>query len=132
VPSKAALLLNSCPAVTAMGKGVVVKVWMYAEQPIVEPPFDPEQLHVHGPLPVTIGCVLVKVQRLVVGVDVNIPPFDDPQVPFTGPVVNVADTLFAEVMDTLQLPVPLHEPPQPPKLHPESGVAVKATDVPLV
>lgn len=45
--------------------------------------------------------------------------------------VNVADTLFAEVMDTVQLPVPLHEPPQPPKLQPESGVAVKLTDVSL-
>ena len=47
-------------------------------------------------------------------------------------LVNVAETLIADVMDTVQLPVPLHEPPQPPKLHPESGVAVKLTDVPFV
>jgi hypothetical protein len=45
--------------------------------------------------------------------------------------VNVAVTLFADVMLTWQVPVPLHAPPQPPKFHPFVAVAVNVTDVPL-
>jgi hypothetical protein len=111
-------------------EGVTVQVLILAEQLAVAPPFDPVQLHDHGPLPLT-KVDDPALQRLAVGADVNVPPFDAPQVPFMGLVVNVADTLFAEVMDTVQLPVPLHEPPQPPKFQPRSGVAVKLTDVPL-
>ena len=41
-----------------------------------------------------------------------------------------AVTLRAAVMETLQLPVPVHAPPQPPNTMPASGVAVSDTDVP--
>jgi hypothetical protein len=45
--------------------------------------------------------------------------------------VNVADTLCAEFIVTMQLPVPLQAPPQPVKLQPLAGVAVNVTGVPL-
>ena len=44
---------------------------------------------------------------------------------------NVADTDFADVMDTVQVAFgPLHAPAQPTKLDPASGVATRTTDVP--
>ena len=49
----------------------------------VVPPFDPVQFHDHGPLPLTAVDV-PPLQRLVLGSDVNVPPLDDPQIPFTG------------------------------------------------
>ena len=45
--------------------------------------------------------------------------------------MKVADTLCAEFIITMQLPVPLQAPPQPVKLQPLAGVAVKVTGVPL-
>ena len=45
--------------------------------------------------------------------------------------VKVADTLCAEFIVTMQLPVPLQAPPQPVKRQPVVGVAVKVTGVPL-
>ena len=44
--------------------------------------------------------------------------------------VKPADTLFAELIVTLQAPVPLHEPPHPLKVDPPVGVAVSGTTVP--
>jgi hypothetical protein len=46
--------------------------------------------------------------------------------------VNVADTDCAEFIVTVHPPVPLQAPPQPLKIQPFAGVAVKLTDVPLV
>jgi hypothetical protein len=43
---------------------------------------------------------------------------------------NVAETLCAAFIVTVQLPVPLHAPPQPAKLDPAAGVAVRLTCVP--
>jgi hypothetical protein len=47
--------------------------------------------------------------------------------------VNVADTAWFAVIDTVQVPVPLHPAPlQPAKLKPLAGVALKVTCVPLL
>lgn len=46
--------------------------------------------------------------------------------------MKVAVTLFAALMLTTQLPVPEQAPPQPVKVEPEAGVAVRVTEVPLV
>jgi hypothetical protein len=54
-----------------------------AEQLAVVPPFDPAQLHVHGPVPATDDAVLA-VQRFVVGAEATVVPFALPQVPFTA------------------------------------------------
>jgi hypothetical protein len=45
--------------------------------------------------------------------------------------VNVADTLFAALMVTTQLPVPLQAPPQPVKLQPLAGASFSVTCLPL-
>ena len=45
---------------------------------------------------------------------------------------NVADTFCTAFMVTVQLPVPLHAPPQPANPQPAAGVAVKLTKVPRV
>ena len=47
-------------------------------------------------------------------------------------IVNVAVTLWAALMLTVQLPVPLHAPPQPVKVLPVAGVAVRVTLAPLL
>ena len=52
-------------------EGLTVQVGMFAEQFAVVPPFAPEQLQVHGPVPVTelaVPCV----QRLVAGAAVKV------------------------------------------------------------
>jgi len=46
--------------------------------------------------------------------------------------VNVAETDVTEFIVTEQDPVPLQAPPQPLKLQPEAGAALKVTPVPLV
>ncbi len=45
--------------------------------------------------------------------------------------VKVADTLFAALMVTMQLPVPLQAPPQPVNVQPLAGVSFSVTCVPL-
>ena len=44
--------------------------------------------------------------------------------------MNVAVTEALAAITTVQVPVPLHAPDHPPKVEPEFGVAVSATDVP--
>jgi hypothetical protein len=44
--------------------------------------------------------------------------------------VKVAVTDFAEVIVTVQVPVPVHAPDQPVKVDPVVAAAVKVTDVP--
>ena len=56
---------------------------VFAEQLADQPPLEPIQLHPHGSLPLTLVDV-PALQRLVLGSDVNVPPFDEPQTPFTG------------------------------------------------
>jgi hypothetical protein len=53
-----------------------------AEQVAVVPPFDPVQLHVHGPAPLTLEA-LPELQRFKVGADVNVPLLDEPHAPLT-------------------------------------------------
>lgn len=67
-------------------EGVTVQVLIFAEQLAVVPPYDPVQFHDQGPLPVT-DVDEPALQRLVAGADVNVPLFDVPQTPLTGPVV---------------------------------------------
>jgi hypothetical protein len=50
----------------------------------------------------------------------------------TGIEVKVADTDFAEVIETTQDPAPLQEPPHALKLQPEAGATVSVTDAPLL
>ena len=50
---------------------VMVQVCMFAEQLAVEPPFDPAQVQVHGPAPLT-ALALPAVHRLVVGAAVKV------------------------------------------------------------
>ena len=49
---------------------------------------------------------------------------------FVAVTLKVAVTLRALLMLTVQLPVPLQAPPQPAKLLPDAGCAVKVTCVP--
>jgi hypothetical protein len=44
--------------------------------------------------------------------------------------VKVAETLVFALIVPVQAPVPLHAPPQPAKLHPVAGVAIKLPSVP--
>ena len=55
------------------------------------------------------------------------------QVPPVPPplVLNVAVTDRDAVIDSTQLPVPLHEPLQPANVEPLAAVAVSVTDAPL-
>ncbi len=66
---------------------------MFAEQLAVVPPLDPVQLHVQGPVPLTVVGV-PELQRLVVGAEVKVPPFDAPHTPFTGVDVKEADIVW--------------------------------------
>ena len=54
-----------------------------AEQLAFVPPFAPEQDDVHGPVPATVDAVPV-LQRLFVGFEATVVPFDVPHTPFTG------------------------------------------------
>jgi hypothetical protein len=65
-----------------------------AEQVAVVPPLLPSQLHDHGPLPLTAVAVPV-VQRLAVGALLSLPPFEEPQAPFTA--VGVVEVVAVSV-----------------------------------
>ena len=54
-----------------------------AEHCAVVPPFDPAQLQLHGPEPLTAEAV-PALQRLVVGVVEVVSPFAEPQEPLTS------------------------------------------------
>jgi hypothetical protein len=106
-----------------------------AEQEADVPPFDPAQVQLHGPLPVTLEAV-PKVQRLVVGIDDTVVPLADPQEPFTavgvtGVTTNVAPTLLALLIVTTHVVVVAeHAPDQPVKVLPVTATAVSVTTVP--
>src|SRR5262245_8763311 len=68
---------------TAVPPGVGVDAASDAEQLAVLPPFEPPQLHIHGPEPATDDAVPAE-QRLVEGLDDAVVPFDDPHTPLTG------------------------------------------------
>jgi hypothetical protein len=85
------------------GAGVVTLIicvpidWIFAEQFAVEPPFCPSQLQLHGcPLPLTADGVPVA-QRFVDGAEVNVPPSELPQEPFTASAAKLAVMVMAEV-----------------------------------
>src|SRR5512135_13995 len=92
-------------------EGVTVQVCMFAEQFAFEPPFDPAQVQVHGPLPLTV-LALPALQRLLVGAVVKVPPLDEPHWPLTGGLAIFAEQLAVEPpFDPAQVqvhgPVPL-------------------------
>lgn len=118
--------------VPPVGGGVVV--CRLALQDAVVPPFEPTHDQFHGPEPVTLEAVPAE-QRFVVGAVVRVVPLLVPHTPFTAvgaDTANVAVTLRAALMVTVQLPVPLQAPPHPLKVLPVLGVAVRVTEVPLV
>ena len=95
-----ALSLTVCGVLGLMvpllpAEGVTVQAWgfpRFAEQLAVEPPFDPAQVQVHGPAPLT-ALALPAVQRLLVGAAVKTPLLAEPHWPLTGVAVNVAVTV---------------------------------------
>jgi hypothetical protein len=78
-------------------EGVTVHVRMLAEQFAVVPPFAPVHDHVHGPVPAIVDAV-PALHRFVDGAVVNVPPLEEPQIPFTGLAVKVADTVQLPVI----------------------------------
>lgn len=72
--------------------------WYCAEQLAGSPPFNPAQLQLHGPLPLT-ALSAPELQRLVVGIVVNDWPLAKPHAPSTAPGVNatyvVSEWIFA-------------------------------------
>jgi hypothetical protein len=76
-----------------------------AEQDAVVPPFDPAQLQLHGPLPLTAEAEPV-VQSPLAGAALTATPFAEPHAPFTG-----AGGSFAEQIAVVPplLPAQLHD-----------------------
>ena len=70
-------------------------VAIFAEQFAVEPPFDPAQVQVQGPLPPTV-LALPAVQRLLAGAVVKVPPLAEPHWPLTGGVAMFAEQFAVE------------------------------------
>ena len=66
--------------------GVIVYIWMFAEQFAVAPPLTPKQLQVQGPLPLTAEDVPMP-QRSAAGAAVNVCPLLLPQVPLPMKVI---------------------------------------------
>jgi hypothetical protein len=68
-----------------------------AEQLAVDPPLLPLQDHVQGPDPKTVVADPAE-QRLVVGADDRLAPFDEPQVPLigVGALLRLAEQLAVE------------------------------------
>ena len=77
---------------------------IWAEQLAVEPPLEPAQDQLQGPLPETVDAVPAE-QRPVVGLLVREAPFDPPQLPLTAVLVPAG----AED-DAQALPVQIHQP----------------------
>ena len=81
VPGKVpavALLFESCKLIAAE-----FDVATEALQLAATPPFCAEQLHFHGPVPLTADAVPAE-QRFVVGALLSIAPPDDPHLPLIG------------------------------------------------
>ena len=92
-----------------------------SEHEAVEPPLAPAQLHDHGPLPLTVDAV-PAVQRFAVGLVLTVPPFEEPQAPFTG---CAEATFFAEQ-------VALVPPPLPAQLHDHGPLPLTDDAVPAL
>jgi hypothetical protein len=69
-----------------------------AEQLALVPPFEPPQLHVHGPEPATLDDVPVE-QRLLEGADDDCVPFADPHAPLTGAGLALTTTVVLAAED---------------------------------
>jgi hypothetical protein len=69
------------------------------EQLALAPPFEPPQLHVHGPEPATLDDVPFE-QRLVEGADDACVPFADPHAPATGAGAAVTANVALAAADT--------------------------------
>jgi hypothetical protein len=90
---------------------------LLAEQGAVVPPLEPEQLHDHGPDPLTLEAEPVE-QRLVVGADEIVVRFALPHTPLTGEAVLFAEQLAVAppsepTQDHDQGPVPLTDEARP-------------------
>lgn len=86
-------------------------------------------------VPVAKFAAHVEPQEITAGLDVTVPVPVFRLVRVTVSVetaVKVAVTLFALVIERMQLPVPVHAPDQPAKADPAAAAAVSVTDVPLV
>jgi hypothetical protein len=107
--------------------GVIVYVWIFAEQLAAVPPFSPVQFHVHGPLPLT-SVWFPALQRLEVGAKVSVRPLDVPQTPSTRFSVNITSTVQGPVIGPVVKRDSAKLPPQVPPaeaVDPAFGVTVK-------
>jgi hypothetical protein len=85
------------------------------------------------PIPAVNNALHVAPQVIPAGEDVTVPPPVPPLVTLTlyWIRVKVAVTVWAALIVTLQLPVPLHTPFQPPKVEAPSDATLRVTTVPL-
>jgi hypothetical protein len=74
-----------------------------AEQLVVVPPFEPPQLHVHGPAPATDDDEPVE-QRLLEGADDAVVPFADPHAPLTATGLALTVTVVLAAADVPPIP----------------------------
>jgi nitrate reductase beta subunit len=75
-----------------------------AEQLALVPPFEPPQLHVHGPDPATLDDVPAE-QRLLEGADDACVPFADPHAPATGAGAALTATVVLAAADKPLYPI---------------------------
>src|SRR5580693_7275033 len=104
---------------------------------MVTGPKSPGSMTTISPLAVVWASAAAKVRQgdmRVHGLE-SLPKVAETKVCDDGPpppdAENIAVTLSIEFMVTMQLPLPLHAPPQPLKVAPPAGVAVNVTGVPL-
>ena len=71
----------------------------------VVPPFDPAQLQLHGPLPLTVEAE-PAVHRPLVGAVLTATPFAGPHAPFTGVAASCAEQV---AVAPPSLPAQLHD-----------------------
>ena len=129
--------VEAVPALQKFELGAVVKLCPFdephapltsrlAEQLALDPPFDPVQVQLHGPDPVTVEAVPAP-QRFELGAVVKPCPFDEPQVPLTS---RLAEQLALEPpFDPVQVqfhgPVPASADAVPVLQRFELGAVVK-------
>ena len=102
-----------------------------AEQLAVEPPFEPAQFQLQGPVPLTAEAA-PALQRPVVGTLVRPAPFDVPQLPLTaagstGAVQLAVVPLLLPVQLQLHGPLPLTAEAVPAEHKPLAGALLAAT-----